>query len=553
MSDAAADDQNRSEKPGMAANLLEMRDITKRFPGVTALSEVNLAVRRGELHAIVGENGAGKSTLMKILSGVHQHGSYDGQILIDGDEARFRSILDSEAAGIAIIHQELALVPTLSVTENMFLGHESARRGLIDWPSAHRRASELLAPVGFTTDPAVPVGTLGVGRQQLVEIARALAKDVRLLILDEPTASLNDHDSDALLELLLELRDNGLTSILVSHKLNEVAKVADSVTILRDGATVETIDCADQPVDPDRVIAGMVGRDLSQRFPPRTPDIGDVAFEVDGWSVRHPTQTNRLIVDDVSFQVRAGEIVGISGLMGAGRTELAMSLFGESHGVKVAGTARKRGVEVDLSSIPRAIDAGLAYATEDRKRYGLVLDFDIRTNVSLANIDAVASGPLISHTVETEQAQRFRRSMNIRCRGVDQSTVTLSGGNQQKVVLSKWLFADPDILILDEPTRGIDIGAKYEIYQLINELAAAGKSIVIISSELPEVLGVSDRIYVMNEGRFVGELDRSQASPEAVMQLIMTDFEGGPVGGDDVEAAGAADAEATGKAAAQWT
>jgi putative multiple sugar transport system ATP-binding protein len=516
----------------MSDNLLEMRAITKEFPGVKALSNVNLAVRRGEIHAVVGENGAGKSTLMKVLSGVHPHGSYDGQILIDDREVAFRSIVDSEAHGIAIIHQELALVPTLSVTENMFLGHERSRFGLIDWPAAHRRASELLAPVGFDTDPAVAVGTLGVGKQQLVEIARALAKDVRLLILDEPTASLNDHDSDALLDLLMQLRGEGLTSILVSHKLNEVAKTADSVTILRDGATVETIDCADHQVDTDRVIAGMVGRDLTQRFPPRTRQIGDVAFEVEGWTVRHPTQHQRLMVDDVSFNVRSGEIIGISGLMGAGRTELAMSLFGQSYGVKKAGVARMNGEEVDLDTIPKAIAAGLAYGTEDRKRYGLVLDFDIRTNVSLANIDAVANGPLISPAGETTEAERYRRSMNIRCRGVDQITRTLSGGNQQKVVLSKWLFADPDVLILDEPTRGIDIGAKYEIYELINQLAAQGKSIIMISSELPEVLGVSDRVYVMNEGRFVGQLDRADASPEAVMQLIMTDF--AAEGGDPV-------------------
>lgn len=508
----------------MSEYLLEMRDIVKTFPGVRALDGVNLRVASGQVHALVGENGAGKSTLMKVLSGVHGHGSYTGDILLNAKTCEFSSINDSENEGIAIIHQELALVSSMSITENMFLGHEIHRKGLVNWPKAHARTRELLEPVGLDEDPQTLVGTLGVGKQQLIEIARALAKDVSLLILDEPTASLNDHDSQTLLTLLSKLRDDGLTAILISHKLNEVSQVSDAVTILRDGTTVETIDCQKEELSTDRVVLGMVGREITQRFPAHNRELGDVAFEISNWSVGHPTQQARLMVDDVSLTVRAGEVVGISGLMGAGRTELAMSVFGQSYGRKLSGSFRKNGEELDVSSVPTAIKNGIAYVTEDRKELGLVLEADIQENISLSNLQGVSSGPFLNSALEAKVALGYRDSMNIRCRGVDQSAVTLSGGNQQKVVLSKWMFTSPDLLILDEPTRGIDVGAKYEIYELINRIVEEGRSVILISSELPEVLGMSDRVYVMNEGNLVGELDTKTASSEDVMQLIMRDY-----------------------------
>lgn len=508
----------------MADYLLEMRDIVKTFPGVRALDGVNLRVSAGHVHALVGENGAGKSTLMKVLSGVYGFGSYTGDILLDGTTCEFSSIVDSEREGVAIIHQELALVSSLSITENMFLGHETSKRGMINWPEAHARTRELLAPVGLHEDPQTLVGTLGVGKQQLIEIARALAKDVSLLILDEPTASLNDHDSQTLLTLLAKLRDDGLTAILISHKLNEVSQVADAVTILRDGSTVETIDCGTEELSTDRVVLGMVGREITQRFPPHDRKVGDIAFEIRDWTVEHPTQPGRRMVDDVNLNVRAGEVVGISGLMGAGRTELAMSVFGETFGRKKSGSFLKDGSELDMSSVPKAISHGIAYVTEDRKELGLVLESDIQKNITLSNLGGVATGPFLNSALEASVALGYKDSMNIRCHGVDQTAVTLSGGNQQKVVLSKWMFTAPDLLILDEPTRGIDVGAKYEIYELINRIVEQGKSVILISSELPEVLGMSDRVYVMNEGTLVGELDTETASSEDVMQLIMQNY-----------------------------
>ena len=515
----------------MSDVLLEMRGITKRFPGVLALDDVNLEVRHREIHALVGENGAGKSTLMKVLSGVHPAGSYDGEIYFGGELCEFHNIRQSEKRGIVIIHQELALVPHLSITENMFLGHEHTRRGLIDWQQAHARTRELLAPVGLKESPDTKIGALGVGKQQLVEIARALAKNASLLILDEPTSSLNESDSEALLQLLTTLRDrDGLASVLISHKLDEISAVADSITILRDGTTVETLDCRTERVSTDRIVRGMVGRELSNRFPSRAPDIGEVRFEVRDWTVAHPTQEDRLVVDRASFTVRRGEVVGISGLMGAGRTELAMSLFGHAYGRHLGGVAIKDGEEVDISTVPKAIRNGLAYVTEDRKTYGLVLIDDVRTNITLANLGGVSNGAFISTPKEGRVANEYRDVMNIKCASVEQPTLNLSGGNQQKVVLSKWLFAGPDILILDEPTRGIDVGAKYEIYTIINQLVAEGKAVVLISSELPEILGMSDRIYVMNEGRIIDEMSAASATQEEIMRSIMQDYESGPAG-----------------------
>jgi putative multiple sugar transport system ATP-binding protein len=502
--------------------ILEMRGITKTFPGVKALSNVNLAVRAGEIHAVVGENGAGKSTLMKVLSGVYPCDSYDGEILFEGEPRRFRGIADSEKLGIIIIHQELALVPLLSIAENIFLGNEIARGGVIDWFAAYARTRELLAKVGLKEAPTTLVTDLGVGKQQLVEIAKALAKEVRLLILDEPTASLNETDSDALLRLLLELKRQGIASILISHKLNEIAKVADAITVLRDGATVETMDCRAQAISEDRIVRGMVGRDMAHRYPPREPRIGETVFELRDWRVHHAQHADREQIHGVSLRVRQGEIVGIAGLMGAGRTELAMSVFGRSYGQRISGEVLMHGKPVDVSTVRKAIDHGIAYVTEDRKGLGLVLEEEIRKNVSLANLDAVADGLVIDPGREFQVANEYRKALNIRCAGIEQPVVNLSGGNQQKVVLSKWLFTQPELLILDEPTRGIDVGAKYEIYTIIDRLAREGKGILMISSELPELLGMCDRIYVMNEGRFVAEFTAAEATQERIMHAIVS-------------------------------
>lgn len=501
--------------------LLEMRNITKTFPGVKALDDVSLAVREGEIHAICGENGAGKSTLMKVLSGVYPAGSYQGEIVYDGARAEFRDIRDSEERGIIIIHQELALVPLLSIAENIFLGNERGRNGVIDWPETFRQTEGLLAKVGLRETPGARVESLGVGKQQLVEIAKALSKNVRLLILDEPTAALSEADSQALLDLLLDLKAQGVTSIIISHKLNEVRRVADTVTVIRDGATISTTDARGGTLTEDRIVRDMVGRDMAHRFPERDRRAGEVVFELRNWNVRHPEQRDRRMIRDLSMQVRAGEVVGIAGLMGAGRTELAMSVFGRSYGRDITGEALIHGRPVDLSTVDRAIAAGLAYVTEDRKSLGLILDETIRRNVSLANLDAVATRGVIEEARETEVAETYRQSLRIRTPGVFQKVMNLSGGNQQKVVLAKWLFTEPEVLILDEPTRGIDVGAKYEIYNIINELSAAGKAVVMISSEMPELLGMCDRIHVMNEGCFVGELTAAEASQEAIMSLIV--------------------------------
>ena len=505
--------------------ILEMRGISKSFGAVRALTDVSFSVAPGEIHALVGENGAGKSTLMKVLSGVIAEGSYEGSIIYDGEERRFRSINDSEALGIIIIHQELALIPLLSIAENIFLSKPPSRYGVIDRTSVYRRAQALLAKVGLTENPDTLVTNIGIGKQQLVEIAKALSKEVRLLILDEPTASLNERDSEALLNLLIEFRAQGISSILISHKLNEIAKVADHITILRDGRAIETLDCALGPVPEDRIIRTMVDRDLESRFPKRTPKIGDTIFAVANWSAYHPLHPERQITKNVDFHVRAGEIVGIAGLMGAGRTEFAMSLFGRSYGRNITGRATIEGREVDLSTVSRAIAAGLAYVTEDRKQLGLLLGQDIRSNISLANLPGISRRGIINEIGELKVADLYRGRMRIRCSSVHQEAGMLSGGNQQKVVLSKWLFSDPRVLILDEPTRGIDVGAKYEIYGIINELADSGKGVVVISSEMPELLGICDRICVMNEGAFVGEFARSEATQEAIMRVIMRSWE----------------------------
>lgn len=502
----------------MAENILQMRGITKTFPGVKALQDVTLEVARGEVHAICGENGAGKSTLMKVLSGVYPHGTYDGDIILEGETVQFKDIKDSEHHGVVIIHQELALSPFLSVAENIFLGNERARKGFVNWNETNTMATDLLRRVGLKLSPTVRAGEIGVGKQQLVEIAKALSKDVKLLILDEPTAALNDEDSAHLLGLVSDLRAEGISCIIISHKLNEIRAIADSVTIIRDGRTIETLSLHDGSVTEERIIKGMVGRDMAHRYPERTPSIGDEVFRVEDWTVHHPQEHSRVIIDRAHLSVRAGEIVGIAGLMGAGRTELAMSIFGRSYGSGISGSLYKNGQQIQAKTVGDAIRHGIAYATEDRKRYGLNLLDDIKRNISGAALNKLATRGWVDGSQETIVANDYRKSMNIKAPSVAAVTGKLSGGNQQKVVLSKWMYADPDVLILDEPTRGIDVGAKYEIYTIINGLAAQGKAIIVISSELPELLGICDRIYTLAEGVITAEVPIADATPEYLMQ-----------------------------------
>jgi putative multiple sugar transport system ATP-binding protein len=501
--------------------ILEMRNITKTFPGVKALDNVNLKVKSGEIHALIGENGAGKSTLMNVLSGIYPYGSYSGEIIYEGKECIFKDVRDSKKTGIGIIHQELALIPYLSIGENIFLGNERAKNNFIDWEVTHAKAKELLKKVGLNEDSNTLIKDIGVGKQQLVEITKALAQDVKLLILDEPTAALNEEDSNNLLRLLIELKDDGITSILISHKLNEVLKIADSITIIRDGGVIETMDTGEKDLSEDRIIKGMVGRELTNRFPNHNSKIGEVVFEVKNWNVYHPLIEDKKVIDDVNINVHKGEIVGFSGLMGSGRTELAMSIFGRAYGKRISGKIIKDGKELILKNVRDAIDNGLAYVTEDRKTAGLILMQDIKNNISLANLNKISKKQFVDDHKEIEVAEEYRKKLNIKSSSIFQNTGNLSGGNQQKVVLSKWIFTDPEVLILDEPTRGIDVGAKYEIYTIINKLADAGKSIIFISSELPEILGVCDRVYVMNEGKIVGELSRKEASQESIMKCIM--------------------------------
>ena len=502
--------------------ILEMKDITKTFPGVKALSHVNLEVETGEIHALVGENGAGKSTLMNVLSGIYSYGTYEGEIIYEGKLCQFKEINDSEKKGIVIIHQELALVPNMTIGENMFLGNERKSKFGINWEETYVKADELLKVVGLKESSRTLIKDIGVGKQQLIEIAKALAKDVRLLILDEPTASLNESDSRALLDLLLNLKKKGMTSIIISHKLNEISYVADKITIIRDGQTIETIDNHEGEISEERIIKGMVGRELTDRFPKRENKVLDeTGLEVRGWTVHHPIYTDRKVVNNVSMYVKKGEVVGISGLMGAGRTELAMSLFGRSYGSEISGTLIINGQEVELKNVRQAIEHKLAYVTEDRKGDGLILSNAIMINTTMAKMDKVSQYNVIDKDREIQVANEYKQKLKIKCPSVIQEVDNLSGGNQQKVLLSKWMFADPDVLILDEPTRGIDVGAKYEIYCIINDLVASGKSVIMISSELPEILGMCDRIYVMNEGKIVGEVSKEEATQEIIMALIL--------------------------------
>ena len=509
----------------MSETILEMRNITKTFPGVKALQDVSLEVKRGHVHAICGENGAGKSTLMKVLSGVYPAGTFEGEIFFEGEPVAFKNINDSEAAGIVIIHQELALSPYLSIAENIFLGNEQQKKGWIDWNRTNLEASRLLARVGLKDNPITRIMDIGVGKQQLVEIAKALSKEVKLLILDEPTAALNDEDSAHLLDLIKQLQGHGITSIIISHKLNEIKAIADEVTIIRDGKPIETLDMVADEVTEDRIIKGMVGRELENRYPPHTSHVGDELLRIEDWSVYHPLDRSRQVVKEANLMVRAGEIVGIAGLMGAGRTELAMSIFGHSYGHNITGKIFKNGVEIKTNTVSAAIENGIAYATEDRKRYGLNLIEDITRNISAASLQKLVVCGWVDSNKERRVAEGYRKSMNIKSPTVAALAGKLSGGNQQKVVLSKWMYSNPDVLILDEPTRGIDVGAKYEIYGIINQLADEGKGVIVISSELPELLGICDRIYALSEGRITADVPRSEATAERLMKFMTKERE----------------------------
>lgn len=503
----------------MGQYIMEMREITKRFSGVVALNNVNFRLKPNQIHALVGENGAGKSTLMNILSGVYPLGSYEGEIIVGGDDCQFRDIKDSEKRGIAIIHQELALIPELSVAENVFLGNEQQANGVIDWNTTHNKAIEAVQKVGLKVQVEEKVKNLGLGQQQLIEIAKALTKDVKILILDEPTAALNEADSGHLLQLLVDLTSQGISCILISHKLNEVVAVANEITVLRDGKTVETMDISDA-TEP-AIIKLMVGRELTDRYPKRAATIGELAFEVKNWNVFDPSDSDRQLIRNVNIHSKKGEIVGISGLMGAGRTELALSIFGKAYGTKISGELVLGGKTLALKNISEAIESGIAYVTEDRKTSGLVLIDTIKHNISLVALDKISHRKVIDDNEHNKIAEEYRARLNIKSSNILQNVENLSGGNQQKVMFSKWIFADPEVLILDEPTRGVDVGAKYEIYSVINALVENGKSVIVISSELPELLGMCDRIYVMNKGGIVGEVSASEASQEKIMQFIM--------------------------------
>lgn len=505
--------------------ILETKGIVKRFGSVTALKHIDLKVRRGEIHVLCGENGAGKSTLMNIISGVYPKGSYEGSFYYNGEECSFSGIKDSEEKNIAIIHQQLALIPPLSIAENIFVGNEKGKRGLIDWTETRVKAREIMEVVGLHENPDTMVSSIGVGKQQLVEICKAISKDVKLLILDEPTAALNDEESDKLLNLVLEFKKKGITSILISHKLREVTRVCDAITIIRDGETIETLEKGVDEISEDRIIKAMVGRELTNRFPARTPQIGEVLFAVKDWNVYSPFDETKQILKNINLHVRRGEVLGIAGLMGAGRTELAMSIFGKSYGKRISGTILKEGKEIKIRDVSDCIANGIAYVSEDRHRYGVIPNAEIKKNITLPSLGKFMKGFSIDANKETVAAQEYKEKLKIKCRDVDQHVANLSGGNQQKVIFAKWVLSNADILILDEPTRGIDVGAKYEIYQIVNEMVNQGKAVIFISSDMPEILGMCDRVYIMNEGVINGELSGEAITQVNIMRIIMKDKE----------------------------
>jgi D-xylose transport system ATP-binding protein len=501
--------------PG-GSSLLELRAITKDFPGVRALDGVSLRLEPGEILALCGENGAGKSTLIKVLSGVYPAGTYGGEIVLRGQVKRFASLHEAEEQGIGVIAQELALVPHLSVAENLFLGRERVKRGFIDWTRTREEARTALDRVGLEVDPDVEVHELGVGQQQLVEIAKALHKSSQILILDEPTAALTDADARRLLELLRGLRARGMSCIYISHRLDEVFEIADRVTVLRDGRSILT--APTRELDRDKVIAGMVGREVKDLYPAVTPRAGKTLLEVFGWTVEDPSNPGRSVVQGVSFSLHEGEVLGIAGLMGAGRTALVSSIFGAPRsavqGRLTVGGQAPRG---PFTSPSEAMDAGLALVSEDRKRYGLVLEASIRDNMTLALLSRFVRRFLLDHDSREALSKEQFDALRVKAPGLHTRVGALSGGNQQKVVLGKWLMGKPRVLFLDEPTRGIDVGAKAEIYELIARLAAQGMGIVMVSSELPEILGLAHRVLVLNQGRMTAVFDRAEARAEAVM------------------------------------
>lgn len=499
----------------MSEYILEMKNIVKEFPGVKALDGVNLKVKKGEIHALIGENGAGKSTLMKVLSGVYPFGTYSGDIVINGEVKKFNHTKESEASGVGIIYQELTLIKQMNIAENIFIGNEFQTAGRIDWNKTYEEANAYMAKVGLKESPDTKVLNLGIGKQQLVEIAKAISKKVNILILDEPTAALNEDDSENLLEIIRTFKAQGISCIYISHKLKEVTAIADQITILRDGKTIETYP-NDAHATTDRIIRGMVGRDMTQLFPrkPHTP--GEAILEVKDWTVYNPELPDRKAIDNVSFTAKKGEILGIAGLMGAGRTELMMSLFG-SYGIHGGGKLFMEGKSVKFKGPKDAINAGYCYLSEDRKKLGLVLDMDIKENITMSSLEKIASLKGVNLNQEIKVAKDYVTALRIKTPSVEQKVKNLSGGNQQKVVIAKWLMAEPKVLVLDEPTRGIDVGAKYEIYNIMNELVDKGVSIIMISSELPEILGMSDRILVMHEGKITKELSHLEADQETVM------------------------------------
>ncbi|WP_041276284.1 sugar ABC transporter ATP-binding protein [Desulfosporosinus acidiphilus] len=496
-----------------------MDNIGKEFPGVKALDGVNFKVKRGEIHCLVGENGAGKSTLMKILSGVYPAGTFSGKVILNSEEQHYKNISDSEKAGISIIYQELALIPELTIYENIFFGHELKKGQFIDWNETIVQAKEMLKKIRVNINPETKVKDVGVGVQQLVEIGKSLSKNVKLLILDEPTAALSEVDCDNLLQILRDLKEQGVTCIMISHKLREVISIADTITVLRDGKTIVSIDATERKVEESEIIKHMVGREIEDIYPKRKDlKFGDICFELKNWTAFDPSKGNE-ILHNIDFHVYQGEIVGIAGLMGAGRTEMALSIFGNPKHYDLKGDLYLNGIKKNLNSPEKAIKEKIAYVTEDRKVNGLVLIQDIKFNTTLANLKQLLKGFFIDEHEEVNVANKLFNEVEMKARSIEQIVGTLSGGNQQKVSLAKWLFSAPNLLILDEPTRGIDVGAKFEIYTIMNELVKRGMSIIMISSELPEILGMSDRIYVMSDGNITGVIDAKDATEEKIMEM----------------------------------
>lgn len=493
--------------------ILEIKNVSKEFPGVKALNNINFKVKRGEIHALCGENGAGKSTLIKILSGIYPYGTYTGEIILDNEVQQFRNISDAEDKGIVCIHQELALVQELSVQENIFLGNEPNQMGIIKWDEMYNKTKMLLDQLDLKIDPEEKLGNLGIGQQQLIEIAKALSKNAKILILDEPTSALTEKESQILLDLLIKLKSNGVTSIYISHKLDEVLSIADSITAIRDGEYIGTEGI--ESIDKDKLIFMMVGRVLKQLYPREKHTRGEAAFEVHNFNVYDPEMKNKKIIDNVSFTAYRGEILGIAGLMGAGRTELVTSIFGAFEG-QVEGKIYIDGKKVNIKSPVDAIKNGIALISEDRKGSGLVLDMDVRKNITMASLD-LFSRVVIDENKEADVSNNYVSTLNIKTSSIEEKVGNLSGGNQQKVVIAKWLITKPKVLILDEPTRGIDIGAKYEIYKIMNDLVKQGVTVIMVSSELEEVLGISDRVLVMAEGKLTADLNIEEASQEKIL------------------------------------